>query len=61
MKNIDNGYSPDLDAKTIFKAANSNSSKLRYTTDFTTKALFVLRSLLPLTVFQKIVKMQSVC
>jgi len=61
MKNIDNGYLPDLDAKTIFKAANSNSSKLRYATDFTTKALIALRSLLPLTVFQKIVKMQSVC
>ena len=54
------GYLPELEAKTIFKAANSRSSKLRYTTDFTTKALFALRSFIPLTVFQNIVKMQSV-
>jgi NADP-dependent 3-hydroxy acid dehydrogenase YdfG len=55
MNNYKNGYFPSLDAKTIYKAANSNRSKLRYTTDFTTKAVFALRSLFPLSVFQNII------
>jgi NADP-dependent 3-hydroxy acid dehydrogenase YdfG len=59
MKNYENGYFPGLDAKTIYKAVNSNSSKLRYTSDFTTKAVFVLRSVLPLSVFQKIISLTS--
>jgi short-subunit dehydrogenase len=57
MKNFKNGYSSELDARTIYKAANSNSSRLRYTSDFTTKAVFFLRSLLPLSIFQKIVNL----
>ncbi|MDR0231006.1 MAG: SDR family oxidoreductase [Dysgonamonadaceae bacterium] len=59
MKNLKNGYLPELDAQTIYKAVNSNSSRLRYTTDFTTKTVFFLRSLLPLSVFQKIIHKQS--
>ncbi len=59
MKNYKNGYSPESDAKTIYKAVNSNDSKLRYTTDFTTKTVFFLRSLLPLSVFQNIINKQS--
>ena len=59
MKNFKNGYLPELDAKTIYKAINSNSSKLRYTSDFTTKMVFFLRSLLPLCVFQNIINKQS--
>jgi NADP-dependent 3-hydroxy acid dehydrogenase YdfG len=55
MKNFKNGYQPEVDAKTIYKAVNSNSSRLRYTSDFTTKAVFFLRSLLPLRVFQRII------
>jgi NADP-dependent 3-hydroxy acid dehydrogenase YdfG len=55
MKNYENGYFPGLDAKTIYKAVNSHSSKLRYTSDFTTKAVFALRSLFPLSVFQNII------
>ena len=58
MKNYQNGYHPALDAKTIYNAVNSRSSRLRYTTDFTTKAAFFLRSLLPLSVFQKIINNQ---
>jgi len=56
MKKYKNGYSPKSDAQTIYEAVNSNNSKLRYTTDFTTKMAFFLRSLLPLSVFQKIIK-----
>jgi NADP-dependent 3-hydroxy acid dehydrogenase YdfG len=59
MKNYKNGYPPVLDAKTIYKAVNSNGSKLRYTSDFTTKAVFFLRSLLPLSVFQNIIDKQK--
>ena len=59
MKNYRNGYIPQLDAETIFKAANSRSLKLRYTTDFSTKLVFGLRSFLPLTLFQKIIGKQS--
>ena len=55
MKNFKNGYLPELDAKTIYKAVNSNSSRLRYTTDFTTKMAFILRSLFPLSIFQNII------
>ena len=59
MKNFNNGYLPELDAKTIYKTVNSNSARLRYTSDFTTKAVFFLRSLLPLSLFQHIINKQS--
>jgi hypothetical protein len=55
MKNYKTGPSPELYAETIFKAVNDNSSKLRYTTDFTTKLAFSLRALLPLSLFRNIV------
>ena len=59
MKNYKNGYSPKLDAKTIYRAVNNNSSKLRYTTGLTTKFTFFLRSLFPLPIFQSIIKRLS--
>ncbi len=59
MNNYKNGYSPKLDAKTIYKAVTSSSSRLRYTSDFTTKSVFFLRSLFPLSLFQSIIKRQS--
>ncbi len=59
MKNFKNGYDPQLDAKTIYRAVNSNSSKLRYTSDFTTRMVFFLRSFFPLSIFQRIIKKQS--
>lgn len=46
------GYNPAIDAKTIFRAVNSKSSKLRYRSDFSTKLAFFLRALLPLSTFQ---------
>ena len=55
MKNYENGYSPRLDANTIYNAVNSNKSKLRYTSDFTTKLVLFLRFLFPLSLFQKLV------
>lgn len=59
MKSYRNGYAPELDAKTIYKAANSKSTKLRYSSDFTTKLVFFLRTLFPLSIFQCIIKKQS--
>lgn len=56
LKNLKNGYSPKLDAKTIYKAVNSNSSKLRYSTDTTTKLALFLNWLLPLSIFRSIIK-----
>jgi len=60
MKNYKKGYSPVMDAETIYMAANSNSSKLRYTSDFTTKLVFFLRSLFPLSIFQGIIRSSSI-
>ena len=59
MKNYENGYSPKIDANTIYKAVTGKNSKLRYTSDFITKLAFFLRSLFPLSVFQNIIKKQS--
>ncbi|WP_165045278.1 SDR family oxidoreductase [Dysgonomonas sp. ZJ709] len=56
INNYKNGYSPKQDAQTIYKAVNSRNSKLRYPSDNTTKLAFFLRALLPLSVFQKIIK-----
>lgn len=59
MKSYDNGYDPVLDAQTIYKAANDKSSRLRYTSDFQTKLVLFLRSLVSLSVFRNIVIKQS--
>lgn len=52
MKNYENGYDPMLDAKTIYRAVHDGSSRLRYTSDFSTKLILFLRSILPLSAFQ---------
>lgn len=54
-KNLKNGYSPKLDAKTVYKAVNSKSARLRYTSDSTTQFALFLRWLLPLAVFRAII------
>lgn len=59
MKSYDSGNAPELYAATIFKAASSGGSKLRYTSDSTTKAVFFLRSLLPLSLFRGFIIRQS--
>lgn len=53
--NYQKGYSPSLDAATIYKAANDRNNKLKYTTDFNTRLLLFLRSLLPLSCYQKLI------
>jgi len=59
MNNYKNGYSPRLDARTIYKAVNSKRSRLRFTSDLSTRMVFRLRSVLPLPLFQRIIKKQS--
>ena len=51
-KGYHNGYPASKDAATIYKAVNTRGSKLRYTPDLQTKAVFTMRQLLPLNVFQ---------
>ncbi len=55
VKSYRNGYSPKLDAETIYKAANSHSTRLRYTSDFSTKLVFFIRSFLPLFIYQNLI------
>lgn len=59
MRNYEKGYSPVVDARTIYKAANSKSSRLRYTSDFSTKFALALHSILPLSVFRKLIRKLS--
>lgn len=56
LDKLKNGYDPRLDAKTIYKAANSRSNRLRYTTDNMTKFTLFLNRFLPLCVFRSIIK-----
>jgi NADP-dependent 3-hydroxy acid dehydrogenase YdfG len=58
LGNYKKGYSPDLDAKTIYKAVTKNNNKLRYPSDFNTKLVLFLRSIFSLTTFQNIVSKQ---
>lgn len=55
ITNYENGYDPAWDARTVFKAANDYICKLRYTSDFKTKMALGLRTLLPLSLFQKVI------
>ncbi len=59
MKNLQKGYLPGRDAETIFEAVTDNKNKLRYTTDFTTRAAILLHSFFPVNYFQKIISRQS--
>lgn len=56
MGRVQKGYSPKQDAITIYKAVNSNNSKLRYTTDSTTKLTVFLKWACPLSVFRMLIK-----
>lgn len=56
LKNLKNGYSPKLDAETIYRAANSKNPKLRYPSDTTAKLVVFLNWLLPLSTFRSIIR-----
>lgn len=55
MNNLKKGYEAELDAQTIYRAVTDNKNRLRYTTDNQTKLALLLHSLLPLSVFRKII------
>lgn len=58
LNNYRKGYSPDLDAKTIYKAVTTPNNKLRFSTDFNTKLVLLLHLVFPLTLFQNMVRNQ---
>ncbi len=55
IKNGNNGSPPEGVAKTIYKAATDHSKKLRYATG-KMKGMIMLKKLLPLRLYQKLVK-----
>jgi NAD(P)-dependent dehydrogenase (short-subunit alcohol dehydrogenase family) len=55
-KGYHNGYPASRDAATIWRAVNSGDSKLRYTTDFQTRAVICLRRLLPPGIFRWVMR-----
>lgn len=59
MNNLKKGYEPILDAQTIYKAVTDNKNKLRYTTDAQTRFALLLNSVLPLSIFRKIINKTS--
>ena len=56
LDNYKKGFEPDVTVKTIFKAANDNSYKLRYPSGYDTKSAFFLRKILPLGLFTYIIR-----
>jgi len=61
MKNYQEGLTSDVTAKTIYKAAVDNKSKFRYISDSDsdTKMILTLRSLLPFSLFKRVVSRLS--
>ncbi len=55
-KGYHDGYPATRDAATIWRAVNSRGPKLRYTTNFQTRAVFCMRRLLPLRAFQWVMR-----
>ncbi|GBF34412.1 short-chain dehydrogenase [Desulfocucumis palustris] len=55
LKNGEKGSSPDGVAKTIYKAATDNSTKLRYPTGYS-KEMISIRAMLPLKVYTSLVR-----
>jgi len=54
-RNIRKGYHPARDALTIYKAATGGNGRLRYITDFTTRILLLMRSVLPFPAFRRMI------
>lgn len=55
MSNYEKGYSPIRDAKTIYNAAISRSSKLRFRTDNSTRLLVFLHAIMSLKIFTRFI------
>lgn len=59
INNYDNGYDPILDARRVYQAANDRSSRLRYTSDSSTKFVLILRRIFPTCILQRLI--YSIC
>lgn len=59
IENLKKGYEPDITAKTIYKAATDQKSKLRYTAGADTKMLLLLRGILPFSLYNKLIRRLS--
>jgi NADP-dependent 3-hydroxy acid dehydrogenase YdfG len=59
LNNYKNGYAADVTAETIFKAANDNSYKLRYPSGSDTKSAFLLKKILPFSLFTFVIRKMS--
>jgi NADP-dependent 3-hydroxy acid dehydrogenase YdfG len=59
MESFDKGYAPEVTARTIYKAASDNKSKLRYASGLDTKLVFLLRGLLPFSLYRLVIR--SLC
>lgn len=55
LKSFNTAYGPEVSAKTIYKAATDQSSRLRYASGPDTKMVLFLRSVLPLSLYNRIV------
>ena len=55
-KNIQKGFPPIVSAKTIYQAANDHSWKMRYRSGSDTRLVLLLRALLPLNAFMRVVE-----
>lgn len=51
FNNFKKGYGPEISARTIFKAANDNRSKLRYTSGWDIRMAFLLKKFVPNCLF----------
>lgn len=56
IESFNKGYDPDVTAKTIYEAATDQKSKLRYASGSDTKMILLLRSMLPFSLFNLIVR-----
>ncbi len=57
--NIQRGFLPDISAQSIYQAANDRSWKMRYRAGRDTRLVALLRALLPLNVFMRLVEKMS--
>lgn len=56
INNIKKGYSPEITADTIYKAATDNRNKLRYISGNDTKMALMLRKILPFGIFTSLIR-----
>jgi NADP-dependent 3-hydroxy acid dehydrogenase YdfG len=56
MESFNKGYGPEVTANTIYKAASDHRSKIRYASGSDTKMVFFLRSVLPLSLYNRVVQ-----